>query len=100
MNQYFATPFSRFRTIAILEGISFLILLFIAMPLKYLADMPKAVKMAGSLHGLLFVLFIVFLYEVKDKENWSFGKTGMAFLASVIPFGTFWFDKKLAKEST
>lgn len=96
-----ALPFNntrnQFRSIATLEGISFLILLFIAMPLKYWANMPGAVRIVGSLHGILFVAFVVLLYLVREKENWSIVKTLGAFVASLIPFGTFWLDKKMAK---
>jgi integral membrane protein len=96
-----ALPFNntrnQFRSIATLEGISFLILLFIAMPLKYWANMPGAVRIVGSLHGILFVAFVVLLYLIREKENWSIVKTLGAFVASLIPFGTFWLDKKMAK---
>jgi integral membrane protein len=88
---------NQFRSIAMLEGISFLILLFIAMPLKYLANAPGAVRIVGSIHGILFVAFVVLLYLIREKENWAIGKTLGAFLASLVPFGTFWLDKKMAK---
>ena len=88
----------QFRTIALTEGISFLILLFIAMPLKYFADWPYAVKYIGWLHGVLFVLYLFFLLKVWIKNKWSFVKVLVAFIASLIPFGTFIFDKTLKKE--
>jgi integral membrane protein len=88
-----------FRMIALAEGWSFLILLFIAMPIKYLAHRPEMVKYVGWAHGILFVLYIIFLLRVWIKLKWSFGKTVIAFLASLIPFGTFILDKRLKKES-
>lgn len=92
------SPLARFRWIAIIEGISYLFLLFIAMPLKYFADMPDAVKYSGWVHGILFVAFCALLIQVWIENKWSFGKTTLAFLSSLIPFGTFIFDKQIKKE--
>ncbi|MDP4285961.1 MAG: DUF3817 domain-containing protein [Bacteroidota bacterium] len=88
----------RFRMVAISEGISFIVLLFIAMPLKYFAGIPEAVKYVGWVHGLLFVLYVYGLITVKINLNWGFKKTLRAFLASLLPFGTFILDKSLQKE--
>jgi len=88
----------RFRLAAISEGISFIVLLFIAMPLKYFAGLPEAVKYIGWVHGLLFVLYVLALITVKMNLNWGFKKTVIAFLASLLPFGTFILDKSLQKE--
>ncbi len=90
--------FSWFRKIAFAEGVSFLVLLFIAMPLKYFADMPMAVTIVGGLHGLLFVSFIILAYLVKEETKKSFGWMAKAFLASIIPFGTFYLDKQWKQE--
>jgi integral membrane protein len=84
-----------FRLISILEGISYLLLLFIAMPLKYLAGADWAVKYVGWVHGLLFVLFCVLLLNVWIKYRWSFKRTVLAFIASLLPFGTFVLEKRL-----
>lgn len=88
----------RFRLAAISEGFSFIVLLFIAMPLKYFAGMPEVVKYVGWVHGLLFVLYVLTLMTVKINLNWGFKKTLIAFLASLLPFGTFILDKSLQKE--
>lgn len=88
----------RFRVIAIAEGISFLLLLFIAMPLKYWADMPEAVKYTGWAHGVLFVAYIIFLLEIRSDLQWSFGKTLVAFSASLMPFGPFLMDRYILKK--
>src|SRR5687768_12994145 len=93
------TTLDRFRKIALVEGISLLVLLFIAMPLKYFADSPAMVKYVGWAHGILFVLYMLFLLLVWIKYKWSFGKVVIAFLASLIPFGTFLFEKRLRRES-
>lgn len=84
-----------FRNIAILEGISYLVLLGIAMPLKYFADMPKAVLYTGWVHGLLFALYMLFLWIVFIKYKWSFKKGFYAFIASLLPFGPFIFERKM-----
>jgi len=89
---------NKFRVIAIIEGISFLLLLFIAMPLKYFADYPLPVRYLGWVHGVLFVLYCFLLLLVWMKYKWSFGKVFLAFIASLIPFGTFIFDRRLKRE--
>ncbi len=82
------------------EGISFLLLLFIAMPLKYLASWPYAVKWVGWAHGVLFVAFLIMAFEVKTALGKNFIWYIKAFVASVLPFGTFVFEKQLRKEET
>lgn len=93
-----STPFNRFRKIAFFEGISFLVLLLIAMPLKYFFGFPKAVTIVGSLHGVLFVAFGVLALEVKNTCKKSFGWLVKAGLASIVPFGTFYMDKEWRQE--
>lgn len=90
--------FAWFRKIAFAEGISFLVLLFIAMPLKYLAHIPLAVTICGSLHGVLFVAFVILTREVKSEYKKDFNWLLRAGLASIIPFGTFYMDKYWKKE--
>ncbi len=87
-----------FRIIGIAEGISFLILLVIAMPLKYFFKIPEAVKVFGWLHGTLFVAFIYFGFEVMGILNKSFGWFLKAFIAAFVPLGTFIFDRQLKKD--
>jgi len=67
------------------------------MPLKYYADMPAAVRSVGMVHGLLFVLYVLALIQVKVEMNWSYKKAILAFIASIIPFGTFYADAKWFK---
>jgi integral membrane protein len=90
----------RFRMIGIAEGISFLVLLGIAMPLKYLANIPEAVKFVGWAHGALFVAFIYFAFEVMGAFKKNIFWLAKAFIASIIPFGTFVFDRELKVLST
>lgn len=92
------TPVARLRIVGLLEGISYLVLLGIAMPLKYFADFPQAVKIVGSLHGALFVLFMLALAHVTFAKRWSIFKVAFGVLASLIPFGTFVLDARLKKE--
>ena len=86
------------RLVGFIEGLSYIVLLFISMPLKYLANLPQAVKVNGWLHGVLFVWFLVALLAAWIHQKWSFKKVFIAGLASFIPFGTFWFDKQLRKD--
>lgn len=88
-------PVTPLRHIALVEGVSFLILLGIAMPLKYLAGMPMAVKIVGWVHGLLFVLFCFALLRVMMSTNWSFARGAMVFIASLLPFGPFLIDRRM-----
>ena len=92
------TTLGRLRIVGILEGISYLMLFGISMPLKYAFDMPGPNKVIGMVHGLLFVLYCLLLIMVKIELDWGWKKTGLAFLASLVPFGTFWADKKLFRE--
>ncbi len=99
MKRYFSnTAIGRLRMTGIIEGISFLMLLFIAMPLKYFADIPEAVKYTGWIHGLLFIAYLFALLQVKIVQQWPLKKAVIAFLASLIPFGTFVLDAEWKKE--
>lgn len=89
----------RFRLVAILEGVSFLILLLIAMPLKYLAGIPEMVKYVGWAHGVLFILYVILLLQCSIELSWKFGRIVWAFVASLLPFGTFVLDKQLKREA-
>jgi integral membrane protein len=86
------------RKAGIAEGISFLILLGIAMPLKYIFHQPMAVTIFGWAHGVLFVAFLFLAWEYKSDRNKNLKWYATAFLAAIIPTGTFFFDKKLKEE--
>ncbi|MCG3773810.1 MAG: hypothetical protein JW395_0624 [Nitrospira sp.] len=89
-----------FRMIALAEGTSFLTLLFVAMPMKYFMGMPEVVRVVGSIHGGLFVLYVGLLAVIHFRQRWSVMFSLYAFVASIIPFGTFVLDKQLrAKEA-
>ena len=92
------TPLGRFRAVALLEGLSFVVLLFVAMPLKYLAGQPLGVKLVGWAHGVLFMLYLLALLEVWVARRWSLARVAGAFMASLLPFGTFVLDARLRRE--
>lgn len=85
--------------VGIAEGISFIVLLLIAMPLKYMMNMPEAVKLMGWIHGILFVSFIYFAFEVMGALHKNFTWFLKAFAAAFVPLGTFVFDRQLKKEA-
>lgn len=72
-----------------------MVLLLIAMPLKYLAGQPQAVRHVGMAHGVLFVLYVLLLIQQSIERGWSIKKMALGFIASLVPLGTFWADKKL-----
>ncbi len=86
------------RKIGLAEGISFLLLLFVAMPLKYFMGLPEAVKFAGWAHGVLFVAYSAAVLYVRETCNWSLLKSIMALGAGLLPFGTFLLDRELKKQ--
>lgn len=89
----------RLRRIGKLEGISYLLLLLVAMPLKYLAGLPVAVKITGSVHGGLFLWFCLVLFQAwRAGLSWKW--SALAFLASLLPFGPFVIDRRLAGASS
>lgn len=90
----FKTPLNRFRVIAFLEGCSFLLIGF-TMILKYKYEMPGPNYVVGMVHGLLFILYTFMLLQVAYLYKWSFLKLSLGFIASLIPFGTFYADRKL-----
>ena len=94
----FHSPIGRLRLIGLVEGVSFLVLLLIAMPLKYAAGKPDAVFYVGSAHGGLFILYVALAIWVAKLRKWPISRLGTAFVASVLPAGTFVFDASLRRE--
>jgi integral membrane protein len=87
-----------FRILGWLEGASFLLLIFVGMPLKYFGGNPIAVKSLGMPHGLLFIAYVLFANYLAEDLEWSWKVRLSAFLASVLPFGTFIFEMKYLKK--
>ncbi|MGB4066391.1 MAG: DUF3817 domain-containing protein [Nitrospira sp.] len=88
----------RFRMTALAEGSSFLLLLFVAMPMKYLMGMPRVVTVVGAIHGILFLGYVAQLAMLRTKHQWDNRFSFYAFLASLLPFGPFLFDKYLREK--
>ena len=87
-----------FRIIAFLEGVSYILLLFIAVPLKYWGGDESYVKLLGMPHGLLFVIYIILAYLLRKEEDWNTKDFTIVLFASVIPFGTFYIERKYFKK--
>ena len=85
------------RVISYLEGISYILLFFIAVPIKYYANDPSLVKLLGMPHGLLFVAYVILSLVSSKKYRWNSKKTLVVLISSVIPFGTFYVDYKYLK---
>ncbi len=94
------TQLGRLRLVSYAEGVSFLILLCIAMPLKYLAGKPEMVRVVGMAHGLLFILYILQVIQAKIEYNWSLKTMLLGIIASILPFGPFVADAKLYREAS
>lgn len=80
-----------------LEGVSFLLILFVTMPLKYFFENPMPNKVIGMIHGLLFIGYVFMAWMMAREEKWVFKKEALAYVASVVPFGTFIYEKKYLK---
>lgn len=89
------TALGRLKLLAWIEGISYLVLLFITMPLKYFGGVPAPNMMAGKIHGVLFLLYVFFLVMATAEYSWKRSVFIKGFLASLFPFATFWADRKL-----
>ena len=88
-----------FKIIAFLEGISLLLLLFFAMPMKYIYEQPIFVKTIGMAHGLLFIAYIFVAIMLKIEDKWEIKKFSIICIASIIPFGTFYIEKKYLRNA-
>lgn len=91
-------PITQFRIVAFAEGLSYLVLLGIAMPMKYLLHQEWAVRLVGSIHGGLFILFVITLFRAAQHGRWSWGRSLEAFVASLLPFGTFYLEYKYQQD--
>lgn len=88
-----------FKIIATVEGISALALFFVAMPLKYIWDMPEYIRPTGMVHGLLWTVYMIIATMLKFELKWSWKKYLIICLASIPPFGTFWMEAKYLKDT-
>ena len=83
-----------FRVVSFLEGVSYLLLLFVAVPIKYFNGDDSFVKLLGMPHGLFFMLYIILAIVIQKQMKWNAKNLGIVMLASIIPFGTFYIDKR------
>ncbi|MCF6230461.1 MAG: DUF3817 domain-containing protein [Gammaproteobacteria bacterium] len=86
-----------FRAVSLIEGCSFLLLLFIAMPMKYYFGMPEAVSLAGMVHGILFVVYTMLSLSLAQKYGWSTGEWSVVLIAGMLPFGFLMIDGRLKR---
>ena len=96
--RHLKTSLGRLRIIGWWEGVSFLVLLLVAMPLKYLAGWPDAVRVVGMAHGVLFVLYVLAALHAALDHDWPWKRTFLVLMASVLPAGPFIIDAKILRE--
>lgn len=89
----------QFRVVSALEGISYLVLVGIGMPLKYLAGAPEVVQIAGRVHGGLFVLFVIALVRAVIAASWPWSRAARLFALSLVPFGALLIDRDVSASS-
>ena len=88
------SPDQRFKWVAYGEGASFLVLLAIAMPLKYALGLPLAVRVVGLVHGVLFLLYLLLVAEALGSARFTLRTAAIAVVAALLPFGPFWFERR------
>jgi integral membrane protein len=96
--QWIKTSIGRLRVIGFWEGVSFLVLLLIAMPLKYIAGYPQVVSVVGMAHGVLFLLYIWAAIQAALEHDWTWKRTLLVLVASLLPAGPFVVDTRILKE--
>jgi len=94
MKTLMKTPLGRFRMVSAMEGLSYALLMFVAMPLKYGLDLPQMVRVMGMIHGLLFIAFVLTLLGTIAARRWSLGRAGLLLGASMIPLGALWIERQ------
>ena len=88
----------RLQIVAFLEGVSFILLMGVAMPMKYYLGYEHATQGIGMIHGLLFIAYTIMIFPVKQDLNWGWFRTGLVFLASIVPLGTFVAEYKIFRK--
>ena len=96
--QILKTSLGRLRFIGWWEGVSFLLLLGVAMPLKYLAGEPAAVRVVGMAHGILFMLYVLAALQAAAEHHWTWKRTAIVLVASILPAGPFIVDAKILRQ--
>ena len=98
MSKFLQTALGRLRVIGFLEGLSFVVLLGIAMPLKYFAGEPTAVRVVGMVHGVLFLAYVLAVIQAALEYGWKWKLTLMLLIASLVPLGPFVADARLLRK--
>jgi integral membrane protein len=93
------TPLGRYRVMAYVVGVGLLVLVFVAMPLKYLAHSDGAVKLVGPLHGFLYVVYLLVAADLAVKRRWGLGRTALVLLAGTVPFLSFVVERRISREA-
>jgi integral membrane protein len=88
-------PVHFLRIVALLEAISYMLLVAIAMPLKYIWGQDKAVSVVGMIHGILFIIFCIALVRATISAKWPLSRAALVFVASLLPFGPFLLDRRM-----
>ncbi len=83
-----------FKIVSLLEGVSYILLLFVGVPLKYIGDNDVLVKLLGMPHGILFVAYVILALAIRSLLDWDLKTTFIVLIASILPFGTFYINKK------
>jgi len=96
--QSLKTSLGRLRVVGWWEGVSFLLLLGVAMPLKYFADWPLAVRYVGMAHGILFILYVLAAIQAALEHHWSWKRTALVLVASLLPAGPFIVDARILRQ--
>lgn len=92
-----ATDLGRFRLVSLLEGLSYVVLIAVAMPMKYFASNTTAVPLVGRIHGGLFVLFCIVLASTASARGWTRKQSAIAFIAALVPLGAFWLEHQIRR---
>ena len=100
MNNLFKSGIGRLRVIAFLEGCSLLLLVFVAMPIKYLLGVPEATQALGMIHGILCIGFVAATLVISILHKWNLGRVCVVMASSILPFGTFYVDRKILSKLT
>ena len=93
-----STTVGRLRLAGFAEGVSFLVLVGIAMPLKYFAGQPIYVRVVGMIHGVLFLTYLLALFQAHTEHGWPAKRSFLLFVAALLPFGPFVSDRKLLRD--
>jgi integral membrane protein len=89
---------ARYRVMAYVVGVWLIVLVFVGMPLKYLADEPLVVRIVGPVHGFLYIVYLVFALDLAIKRRYALPRTALMLLAGVLPFLAFWVERRVTRD--